>query len=528
MRLKTKSNPFSNGRNEAGLLFGTLSLLLVLPATGILAQSKKPKAPASSPKAAKAKPTPPKMASQPKPNLPALTKQNALKLPEIVQKELANGLKLVILEDHSQPALWLRLALPAGTIRDPKDKIGLAQMTAAMLDKGTQTRTETQIADKIDGLVASLGAGTDNDFMTISATGLSVYHDTLFELLSDISLRPTFPKEELERVRTQTINSVTSALGDAGTVADAVAKRVAYGAHPYGNFASGTEKSLSTITKEDLLAYHDSLFAPNVATLFIVGDITPAEALKQAEDGFGGWKKHEVPALPDPPKASATDDGKPQITIIDRPGAAQTQIRIAQLTPGYNDPQRVAARVASAVLGLGQFESRLMKEIRVKRGLTYGAGSSFARNSQAGVFEIGTFTKNNTTGEVTKIALAEANKLTTDPIPGDELEDRKAYLNGFFSVSVATTPGVLRRLIPATLYGAGATELTQYTAKVQQITNSQIREVMNSLNLKNVKIVLVGDAKEIETQVQSIGTITKISADEFDLASPNLKTTKPK
>ena len=493
-----------------------LSLAILFPTAGIAqTKTKKPQTPKP-----KAKLAMPQIA---KPNLPALEKPNPLKLPEIVQKELPNGVKLVILEDHSTPALWIRLALPAGSIRDPKDRTGLAQMTAAMLDKGTQTRTETQIADKIDGLGASLGAGTDNDFLTVSATGLSVYHDTLFELISDITLRPIFPKEELERVRTQSINSVTSALGDAGTLADAVSRRVTYGDHPYGNFESGTEKSLSAITKEDLLKYHETYFAPNAATLFIVGDITVENAVKEAGDAFGGWQKHDVPALPGAPKPTAGKSDKPEITIIDRPGAAQTQIRITQMTAGYNDPQRVAARVASAVLGLGQFESRLMKEIRVKRGLTYGAGSSFSRSSQAGAFTIGTFTKNVSTGQVIQIALDEANKLITEPIPGDELEDRKAYLNGFFSVSVATTPGVLSRLVPATLYGAGAKELTDYTSKIQQISNSQIREVMTGLNLKNVKIVLVGDAKEIEEQVKSMGTINKISSDDLDLLSPTLK-----
>ena len=493
-----------------------LSLSVLFPTTGIAqTKTKKPQSPKTKVQV--------KMPQTAKPTLPALTKPNALKLPEIVQKELPNGVKLVILEDHSTPALWIRLALPAGSIRDPKDRVGLAQMTAAMLEKGTQTRTETQIADKIDGLGASLGAGADNDFLTVSATGLSVHHDTLFELLSDIALRPIFPKEELERVRTQSINNVTSSLSDAATLAEAVSKRVTYGDHPYGNFSSGTEKSLSAITKEDLLKFHESYFAPNAATLFIVGDISVENAVKEAGDAFGGWQKHEVPALPEPPKATAGKSDQPEITIIDRPGAAQTQIRISQMTEGYNDPQRVAARVASAVLGLGQFESRLMKEIRVKRGLTYGAGSSFSRSSQAGAFSIGTFTKNNSTAEVTRIALEEANKLITEPIPGDELEDRKAYLNGFFSVSVATTPGVLNRLIPATLYGAGAKELTEYTGKVQQVTNSQIKEVMNALNLKNVKVVLVGDAKEIEEQVKSMGTINKISADDLDLLSPTLR-----
>jgi len=469
---------------------------------------------------------PPATAGQTR-TLPPLKPAQPLKLPGIVRKELPNGLKLVIIEDHRQPALWLRLAIGAGSLRDPKGKTGLARMTAEMLDKGTPSRSEAQIADKIDGLGATLDASADVDYLTVSASGLSAYSDDLFDLLSDITLHPTFPKQELERTRTRTLSGIVASLGQPATVADAAIRRKVYGAHPYGNFTTGTQTTVKAITQQDLVGFHDQLFAPNNATLFIVGDITAEQATARAAAQFGGWKPIDVPAKPAPPSAGPTSGGA-QITIVDRPGAAQTEVRIGLLTTGFSDPNRPVSRVASAVLGLGQFEGRLTKEIRVKRGLTYGAASFFDRKGEAGIFMITTFTKNASTGEVVKIALEEARRLQHEPTPPEELQERKEFLNGSFAVSVATTPGVLQRLIPAVLYGAGPEELTRYSSDVEAVSASQIEDFMRSMPLDRPQIVLVGDASAIEAQVKPFGTVTVVPSGALDLQSVTLEAAAPK
>jgi zinc protease len=455
--------------------------------------------------------------------LPPLAPARPLNLPEIVQKELPNGLKIVLLEDHRQPAVWLRLTLPAGSIRDPNSKVGLANMTASLLDKGTTSRTEAQIADTVDGLGAALGAGAGDDTFTISTHGLSSQVDSLFELMADITLRPTFPQAELDRARTRLLSGITASLSEPGTLADLALARRIYGAHPYGNYSAGTPETVPTITRQDIVRFHDTYFAPNVATLFLAGDITPDRAVQKAQTLFGSWGRKEVPALPAPPKASAATGDKPQIILIDRPGSAQTEVRIGLLTSGYNTPERAIGTVATTVLGLGNFEGRLTKEIRVKRGLTYGASSYFGRNAQAGMFEITTFTKNASTGEVLKIALEEARKLQSEAVPAEELQERKDYLNGSFAVSVATPSGILNRLFYSVLYGAGPGELTTYVQRVQAVTPDQIEQIMKGLDLARPQIVLVGDARAIEDQVRSLGDITKISADAVDLLSPSLQ-----
>lgn len=464
-------------------------------------------------------------------NIPVLGAARPLALPKVVEETLPNGLKLVLLEDHTQPAVWMQLALSAGSIRDPREKVGLASMTARMLTQGTTSYSEAQIADTVDGLGASLGASAGDDYLNVSARCLSNATDTLFHLMADVTLNPTFPDAELDRQRTQIINEVTSSLAEPATVANAAINRLVYGAHPYGNFSTGTPKTLNAITRDDLIKFHTTFFAPNQATLFLVGDITPDQARAKVLAAFGSWAKRDVPAAPQPPlrRAATASPTKPEITIIDRPGAAQTELRIGALTTGYADPKRVVGSVATAVLGLGQFEGRLTREIRVKRGLTYGAASFFSRKKDAGTFEISTFTKNASTAEVVKLALAEAQKISAEPIPADELKDRKTFLQGSFAVSVATPTGLLARLVPAVLYGGGPTDLTKYSSQVESATSAEIASIMRPLRLNAPKIVLVGDAKAIQKDVTPLGTVRIISADRMDLLAPDLEggTNKP-
>jgi zinc protease len=455
---------------------------------------------------------------------PPLGPSRPLQLPRIRVKELPNGLRLVVLEDHSQPAVWIRLALRAGSVHDPAGKAGLASMVAAMLNKGASGRTEDQIAQTVDGLGATLAASTDDDYLTVSAVGLSPYTDTLLDTVAGITLRPSFPPDSLERLRTQTLSGIQALLGDPHALADAVIGRLVFGAHPYGNLSTGTTSTVQSFTREDLQQFHRACFAPSGSTLFLVGDIAFDRAVSMARSAVSGWTGgpgSPAPAPPRPPEGSPTDP--PSITLVDRPGAAQTEIRIAAETTGYRDPNRIVGDVATAVLGRGQFESRLTKEIRVKRGLTYFVESYFERNALAGIFEITTFTKNSSTGEVVKLALDQARLMAREPVPAPELQARKQYRIGYFDVGVATLDGVLDRLVPAVLYGGGPADLTSYASKVQAASAAQVERLMSHLQSHPFQIVLVGDRKAIESQVQPLGKVTNVEADAVDLNSPTLQ-----
>ena len=453
--------------------------------------------------------------------LPPLAAAKPVHLPPVVERTLPNGLRIVLLEDHHQPSLSLRLAIPAGATRDPLEKVGLADATAALLDQGTTSRTEDKIADTIDGLGASLDASADSDYLFVSASGLANYAGTLFDLMADITLHPTFPEHEWELHHTRTLSGITADLANPSSVASAVLSRRVFGSHPYGNYESGTPETLAKITPADMKSFHETYFVPNGSVLFLVGDITPTHAEELAKTYFGSWQKKDAPAAPSAPKPSPRE--KNRVTIINRPGSEQTEIRIGSLVGPYSDPDRTVANVANAVLGGGGFEGRLVKEIRVKRGLTYGANSSFARQKDAGIFTISTFTKPATTGEAVQISLDETRKLAADGPTIEELGERKTFLTGSFAVGVATAQGVLARLVPAILYGRGASEISEYVGKVESTTPDSARDALKrALPNAGWEIVLVGDAKAIEDQVAKFGDVTVIESDVLDLNAPDL------
>ncbi len=463
--------------------------------------------------------------------LPPLAPAKPVNLPPIVERTLPNGLRIVLLEDHLQPSLSVRLAIPAGSVRDERAKVGLAGATAELLDKGTRTRTETQIADTIDGLGASLSASADSDYLFVSASGLSSYANTLFELMADITLRPTFPADEWERLRTRTLSGITADLGSPGSVAGSVLSRRVFGAHPYGNYDSGTPETLAAITPADFRNFHTQYFVPNGSVLFLVGDISAAEATVLASKYFAAWQSHKTLPAPKPPVA--VPQSKNRVTIINKPGTEQTEIRIGSLVGSYADPDRTVVNVANAILGGGGFEGRLVKEIRVKRGLTYGANSGFSRSKDAGIFTISTFTKPASTGETVEIALAESAKLAKDGPTETELGERKTFLTGSFAVGVATAQGVLARIVPAILYGTGAGEVEEYVGKVEAVTPGSARTALAKALPQNgvgYEIVAVGDAKAISPQLAKFGDVTIIESDDLDLNAPDLvkpKTAKP-
>ncbi len=457
--------------------------------------------------------------------IPPLSRAKPVVLPPVVERTLPNGLRIVLLEDHLQPSLSVRLAIPAGATRDPQDKVGLADATAALLDQGTMNRTEDKIADTIDGLGASLSASADSDYLFVSASGLANYADTLFDLMADITLRPTFPAAEWERHRTRTLSGITADLADPSSVASSVLARRVFGAHPYGNYESGTPETLARITPADLKTFHDTYFVPNGAVLFLVGDIKPAQAEALAKKYFGAWQKKDAPTAPAAPTQAAR--AKNRVTIIDRSGSEQTEIRIGTLVGPYADPDRTVVNVANAILGGGGFEGRLVKEIRVKRGLTYGANSSFSRQKDGGIFTISTFTKPATTGEAVQIALDETMKLAKEGPTTVELGERKTYLTGSFAVGVATAQGVLGRVVPAILYGRGVGEIGEYVGKVEAVTPDSARDALKrAVPGTGLEIVLVGDAKAIQSQVEKFGDVTVIASEDLDLNAPDLRKAK--
>jgi predicted Zn-dependent peptidase len=445
--------------------------------------------------------------------------------PAFEQKTLANGLRVVVVQQHAQPIVSLRMVLNAGKAYEPEGKAGLAGATASLLSKGTASRSAQQIAESIDFVGGSLGAnaGTESGYVNASVTSDQL--DLGFDLLSDIVLHPAFPQEEIERWRKQALSGLQISEGDAGYLAGTAATRLVFGTFPYGRPSSGTSQSLAGLTRDDLVAFHQSHYIPVRTILAIVGDVQPADAFARAERAFGAWKAERPPVLPpfevQPPPGT-------RIVVIDKPDAVQTEIRIGQVGIAYHDPSLYAAEVYNSVIG-GNASSRLYDEIRRKRGLSYGAGSSFLYESQPGFFEISTFTKTASTADALGLAFDVVRGLQEKPVPEPELNAAKTYITGAFPLEIETADGIASKVIEAMHFGYGRDFLEGYNDQISKVTPVDVQKfAKDRIKTEWMIAVLAGNASAFVDELKKkYGEVEVIPATEVDFLQPDLRKVKP-
>ncbi len=412
-------------------------------------------------------------------------------MPTPVESTLPNGLHVVVVEKHGTPLVATRLLIKSGQEADPSDLPGLADMTASLLTKGTTTRTAEQIAREVEALGATLdsGAGWDNSFVAVSV--MSSKLPAAMGYMADVARNPTFKDDELERARQQTLDAVRVALKQPRSLAQRMAALVVFGNSPYGH-AGATIESAQKIKRNDLVAFHRQHYVPSNAILVLAGDITPAAAAKLAEEHFGSWKAEAA-------ATSAPASGPlpaPRVVVVDLPNAGQAVVFASRPGLRRGDPQYALAQVTNAVLG-GGYSSRLNEEIRVKRGLTYGANSWFDFRREAGPFFAGAQTKNESAAEVAHLLAAELAKMAAEPVPAEELTPRKATLIGRFARALETNAGIAQRVGDLALYGINLDEIGRYIPSVEAVTAAQI-EAFSKEHFGAPSIVIVGDTKKIK------------------------------
>ncbi|HEX9942769.1 MAG TPA: pitrilysin family protein [Thermoanaerobaculia bacterium] len=489
---------------ESLIAAGLLGLLLGA-ASGAAAQT------AAAPARPKATPPPPAPAKE-------------VRFPSFEQKTLANRLRVVVIEQHEQPLVSLRMVFKAGKTYDPPAKLGLASAAAALLTKGTTTRSAQQIAEAIDVVGGQLGAytGTESGFANASVTSDQL--DLGFELLSDIVLHPTFPQDEIDRWRRQALSNLQIERQSAAYLADNALLRTVFGDYPYGRPADGTAESLQSLTRDDFVAFHKRYYAPSNAILAVVGDVKPADALARVERAFGQWPKGEEARLPalDAPRRQGHE-----IVVIDKPDAVQTEVRLGQVAIRYRDPDLFAAEVYNSVVG-GHAASRLYEEIRRKRGLSYGAGSYFVKGTEPGWFEASTSTKTESTVEALELALEVLRGLQKEPVPQAELAAAKTFITGAFPLEIETAEGIAGKVLEAMKFGYGREFLESYNDNISKVGPADVqRFARERIHPEQMAIVLVGNAKAFsEALGKKLGAFETIPAAEVDFRQADLR--KPK
>lgn len=461
-------------------------------------------------------------AQTPQATPPPPASPRSVQFPKPVEKTLANGLRVIVIERAGTPLVTAQLVIKNGGEVDPPELAGLGNMLADLITKGTEKRSATQIAEAVEALGGSLYSSARWDSTRVGVDVMSSKIAPAVDILADVVRRPTFKDEEIERLRQQTLDDLTVELGQPGSIARYVASRVIFGDASYGQPLAGTPETIAVISRADFVKYHGRWYRPDNAILVLGGDLKGKAAFALAQQYFGDWKRPAEP-LPNLPAPQPVTSSEPRVIVVDKPDAGQAAVLVARAGITRADPDYFRGLVANSVLS--GYSGRLNQEIRIKRGLSYGAGSSLDTRRGIGPFVASAQTKNQSAAQVAELLLGEVGKLATGSVPDIELNPRKAVVVGNFARNLETAAGLVSQVASLAVYGIGFDEINRYIGNVDMITANDVQRFASShLDAKATSIVVVGNAKEFLPELRKkYPQVEVIPVAELDLNTALLK-----
>lgn len=445
---------------------------------------------------------------------PSIGPPPALHLPAIEKRTLSNGLPVWVVALHKVPVVHVELAVRAGSEADPVQKFGLASLTADMLDEGAGSRSALEIADAIDYLGAELDTSSSSDTSYLDLHVPVMRLGDALPVMADVVARPTFPDAELKRVREERLTALLQAADDPEQLIEFAFPRLVYGAaHRYGTASVGTAASLRAFTRADLESFHASAYRPQNATLVVTGDVTAATVIPMLESTLGQWKTSAGPpprALPEPRQLTAR-----RVYVIDKPGAAQSQIRIGWVGVPRPTPDYFALRVLNTILG-GAFTSRLNQNLREAHGYAYGASSLFDMRHSAGPFFAAAGVQTDKTAEAVREFFNELTRIH-EPVGAEELEKARNYLSLLLPRNFETTRRTANALAQIAVYDLPQDFYETYGQHVRAVTAAEVKRVADKyIQPDKFAVVIVGDRKAIEPGVRALnlGPVTIVEPGE--------------
>jgi zinc protease len=442
-------------------------------------------------------------------------------LPRPAERTLANGLRVIVARSSDLPLVTADLTIRTGAWADPPGLAGAAGMTAGMLTEGTTSRSAQEIARQTEALGATLGAGASLEAASVT---LNVMPDKLtaaLPIMADVARNPAFKPDELERQRQLALDALQVAYQEPGQIAGFTTAPVVFAGTPFGHVSSGTPASIARLKTEDLAALHRAWFRPDNAILVLTGDIDAEQGFALAEQTFGDWAR---PATPLPSAPDVAPKAAPRALAIDLPGSGQASVNVVKPAIARRDPDNYPAIVANTVLG-GGYSARLNQEIRIKRGLSYGASSRLAASRTTGSFRASAQTKNESAPQVLALIGQQMQALAAAPPAVAELTARKSVLIGGYGRELATTGGLADILGALALFDIPLGEIGRYTALVEAVTPEQVRGfALRRLDPAQASVVVVGDAKAFAGPLKAARPdLEVIPAADLDLDSPTLR-----
>lgn len=442
--------------------------------------------------------------------------------PKPVEKTLANGLRVIVIDRPGTPLVTAQLVIKNGGEVDSPELAGLGNMLANLVTKGTEKRSATRIAEEVEALGGSLYSTARWDSTRIGVDVMSPKLAPAIDILADVVRHPTFKTDEIDRLRQQTLDDLTVELGEPGSVARYVAARMTFGDAPYGQPLAGTTETITRISRDDFLRYHTRWYRPDNAILVLGGDIRAVNGFSLAQRYFGDWQKPAEP-LPVLPVPQPVTNAGPRVVVVDKPDAGQAAVIVARAGIERTNSDYFRGVVANSVLN--GYSGRLNQEVRIKRGLSYGAGSQLDTRRGIGPFVASAQTKNPSAAQVADLLLGEVSRLATAPVPDMELNPRKAVVVGNFARNLETNAGLVAQVASLAVYGINFEEINHYIGNVQNITASDVQSFAGShLDAKTTSIVIVGNAKEFLPALrQKYPQVEVIPMAELDLNSALLR-----
>ena len=439
-------------------------------------------------------------------------------LPAPVERTLDNGLRVVAFAQRNLPLIAAQLIVRCGGAAEREDEAGLSALVAALITQGTTVRSATELAAAIDALGARLDAGSGYDASVVSVTATTPAFPHAFALLDEVVRQPAFLPREVERVRTKSISDLALTYANPSAVARLVANRVAYAGAPYGHPLAGTAATLAALGRDRVAWFHQRFYRPSDAVLVIGGDITPDDAFALVERELGGWRAAD--AAPSERPTGTIPPPRARIVVVDKPDSGRTALVAGRVTIERRSPDYFAGMVATAVLS--GYSGRLNQEIRVKRGLSYGAGASLAARRQPGLFTASTLIDHTRAVEATEVTLATLHSLVDAPPTEDDLVKRKATVTGGFFRAIETIDGIAGALSDHAVYDVPLDDLAAFVRSVQAIDGEAVRSFAAREMVEDDFVVLVGDASRFAAELARSHDVRVIEADALDLGSPTL------
>jgi zinc protease len=397
---------------------------------------------------------------------------------DIMRRGLGNGIVVLVRENHAAPSVVLSGSLRAGAVHNPPEKAGLAQFTASALLRGAGRRTFAEIFEEIESVGASLGFGGGQHVTEFSGQCLAEDLDLLLDILKDALFAPSFPAEQLEKLRGQIITGLQVRAHDTRYVAGEEFGKLAYPPeHPYSRSSAGTVETIRAITRRDIVNFHWQHYDPRGMIVVVVGDVDAGAVVERLEERLGNWSPSPAdverePALPDVPPLQ---EAKEAFALV--PGKTQSDIVLGVPGPPRAAPDFIQARMANTILGVFGLMGRLGANVRDKQGLAYYAYSQLRGGLGPGPWLVSAGVNPANVEQAVNSIRVEIRRLQDEPVPADELADNKSFLIGSLPIHLETNDGVAETLLDLELYELGLDYLQRYPETIAAITAEEIEEV---------------------------------------------------